>query len=374
METLYLIKIEPAGPLFFGNPIKEKDNAGNNTSYYLKSNLFPQQAGVLGLLRHLLALQNNISIVSDKRIPDNNHAAARQLIGHSGFDPNATNYGIINGISPIFISNASNEHFFLSQYDYQLDADSLEELPISTESFDGNNGMPTQNHHLFNNYKAKNQWIVRFMNEHKTRLKVCAEPNTNDSVFIESERVGIKKNIKGELRSDAFYKQAFYQMRKPFAFAIYAALSEDKLPEGSCFMPFGKDRKLVKITVQIANNISFKNDLFQLHDKIPNYNAASNRVLLLSPTFITNDEFQNCVSNAISKIQPHGNIRTKLANTPGKANLIKEINQSVVLPAGSILYLKDRTAWEQLMTNKKNYQIAGYNYFTYVNEPSPNTN
>jgi hypothetical protein len=94
----------------------------------------------------------------------------------------------------------------------------------------------------------------------------------------------------------------------------------------------------------------------------------------LSPTFITNDEFQNCVSNAISEIQPHGNIRTKLANTPGKANLIKEINQSVVLPAGSILYLKDRTAWEQLMTNKKNYQIAGYNYFTYVNEPSPNTN
>ena len=70
----YIVKLTPHDKFFFGGEKnfgqkEKKDDDTSITNYFVKSNYFPQQTGVLGFVRHQLLLQcNDEKIFKDNKI------------------------------------------------------------------------------------------------------------------------------------------------------------------------------------------------------------------------------------------------------------------------------------------------------------------
>ncbi|MBK9227474.1 MAG: hypothetical protein IPL67_10580 [Ignavibacteria bacterium] len=95
-----LIKLYPYERFFFGG---ENTFGENNTNYMVRSEFFPQQTSLLGLLRYQILLKAGDDIFKDNRIIDKDGAA--KLIGEKSFDPTSTNdFKKIKCISPVFVS------------------------------------------------------------------------------------------------------------------------------------------------------------------------------------------------------------------------------------------------------------------------------
>lgn len=102
------ISLNPLDKFFFGgeNGFQESggDRKNRRTSYLLHSRNFPQQTGLLGLVRNQLLLQNGL--LRDNSGKVNHRHAAAALIGRHGFRRNYSgNYGVIKKISPVFLEN-----------------------------------------------------------------------------------------------------------------------------------------------------------------------------------------------------------------------------------------------------------------------------
>ena len=106
MCNRYLISLKPVGKFFFGGDMSFPVNGKKSeySSYIIKSNKFPQQTSLLGMLRFLV-LRNDSSVfdAATQSITDR-HAAAK-LIGESSFVQSGckATYGVIKGISECFL-------------------------------------------------------------------------------------------------------------------------------------------------------------------------------------------------------------------------------------------------------------------------------
>ena len=122
----YIVKLTPHDKFFFGGEKsfgQKEDDKKQNTNYFVKSNYFPQQTGVLGFVRHQLLLQcNNDKIFKDNRIQDK--SKADQLIGKQSFRINeAFEFGAIQCISPVFICKNKSNYYFPANKEYQYNKD-----------------------------------------------------------------------------------------------------------------------------------------------------------------------------------------------------------------------------------------------------------
>ena len=108
--TVKLFELTPLGEFFFGG---EATFGPENRHYYVRSNLLPQQTSLLGLLRHELLKSNPqaFDLVTD-RIRDK--TAAAELVGSQGFDGSTDKaFGIIEGLSPVFLLDEKGTPYFL---------------------------------------------------------------------------------------------------------------------------------------------------------------------------------------------------------------------------------------------------------------------
>lgn len=323
----YSIKLTPLAPFFFGSEKTFGD--GQNQNYFAKSNPFPQQTTVLGMLRKEILIQAKVFKEKWVDYSDVDKKLMTEYIGTNSFQVNSTNdIGKIQKLSPVFIVG-ENESYIQKPFDSDLEIKKVNgksNLDKSVEYIPYTEG-----------YKAKNGGLPNSFRSTKNNTKEF------DKIFSEFIKVGNAKD-REEDDNDKFFKQLFYTMMKEFSFAFFAEIDFELKPS-VVFM--GADNSSFKFDVEKTNS-TFE-DLFM-------QTPAVDKITLLSDALV-NEEIYSVCEFAIAK-----SIDFRITDVrPGNFTKSKKYE---MLKRGSVLFFEsDKKHLIEGMLNNISLQKIGYNIY-----------
>lgn len=365
MTTKYLVKLFPHDKFFFGG--ENTFGFGHQANYFVKSNYFPQQTGVLGLVRYqLLAQSGDETIFKDNRIQ--NKVRAATLIGPRSFDAKGQGFefGAIQSLSPVFIVK-DNDFFVPGNKEYQIYTKINEDcLPEKVNKFlevEDHNG-----NYLVNGYDPKFPIPDILMSKKGERLLYS-------DVFVEHRQVGIRKNYAGGTDDESYYVQTFYRFKNGFGFAFIVEL------ENRIAMPDGKDVD-VKFGSRDIVYLGGERQAFKMiveefdgsfEELIPAYQPSRqmDKIVLVSDAYVERDITDLC-SFAITETIDFRFLRVE---TDPEVNYYKQPARTAkynLYKKGSVFY-----GTEEALNNVRNalesaphFRKVGYNHFTRINKNS----
>lgn len=256
----YLVTMRPLEPYTFGteqNIAYPGDNVqGRKNSYYVETNLYPEQTTILGLIRYLLLMENG-KLRTDKRYDDSARKEIAKLIGAKSFsfgenvngNDVSTRFGRIKRISPLFAMIGEGEESRTLIRVPAFFTDNGEPIQFNSNAIITNWGELT----LPLNYNPKdglksglfdlNVKAVRDENYYEPEKDPDGNTPTVDpsqsGLFKKTSFVGINK----QLRDDGFFRrETVMPIDSTFRFAVYVELEElegEIIPE-KCVAYMGK--------------------------------------------------------------------------------------------------------------------------------------
>lgn len=224
--TDYLIELYPADFFFFAND--RINHPDVKDAYYTRSAYFPQQTGLLGMLRYQLLLQNGITRPGLSAIPSAQINRAAGLIGRESFRGTAAqSFGAIQKISPLFLTHRGEEASSLRF---------LHTIPMTEGFAFEKQKPPVSTAYLNGNQKGFLPWLADFKAKKGTTQGMIDQEGNRFSmaeIFLETERTGIKKSDSGVPDSGAFYRQLMRGLHKEYAFAFIATMADHFVEEGT---------------------------------------------------------------------------------------------------------------------------------------------
>ncbi len=241
----YLVTMRPLEPYTFGteqNIAYPGDNVqGRKNSYYVGTNLYPEQTTILGLIRYLILMENG-KLRTDKRYDDSARKEIANLIGENSFsfgenveknDNAPLRFGRIKRISPLFamIGEGEESHTLIRVPAFFTDNGEL--LQFDSKAIITNWGELT----LPSNYNPKsglksglfdlNVKAIRAQYYYETEKDPDGNTLTVDpsqsGLFKKTSFVGINK----QLRDDGFFRrETVMPIDSTFRFAVYVELEE----------------------------------------------------------------------------------------------------------------------------------------------------
>jgi len=337
----YLTRLKPLGPFFFGGEITFGE--AENKNYLVRSNLFPQQTTILGMLRKKLLIQEGYLKVTDKgEILDiGGKQKIESLIGPKSFDIRETEqgFGVIKRISPVFLCKVDP-----SSKEMQLFNIAPKDLGMKFKKSSGRSMLNKGSKDFvpfMEGYKSKKVLVDLFIKAGTDeRIKV-------DEIFLPAEKIGITKG-KGEVQEEkAFYKQTAYRLINGFEFVCIVEIdSKPNMKGGFVFM--GADKSAFIMTVEDYEK-SFE-DTFSI-------GPDNGRIVLLSDAYVEENIYEYCYF-AMTGTVTFRNIKS----STGNYRLTKEKKKHTFLKRGSVLYPNDRSKVITKM-QKPHLQKIGYNIF-----------
>lgn len=340
----YFITLTPLDWFFFGG--EKTLDGGQKADYFARSNRFPQQTAILGMLRYQLLKQKGWlkdsegkSTGSIKDIYD--------LIGEGSFSMNNANatFGKIIKISPMGLFNDEyyvpmpldkDQEITFESAKVQLNGSEKESL-IAINKFD---------HKSYCNY---DKWISK-------QYEVESE-----KIFESKTQIGITKNG----GDDAFYKQEVLRLKDGFKFAFYVEIDEELKSD---FVYLGAQQSCFKMAVE---EVKGDEDLESLYKRAcPNVSIdvkGIKRIVLLSNTYVEDlHKLQEMCLFMWSNSECFRNMEQcengKLHS--GAVRYNKQVMLYNFLTAGSVLYYQSKDEQSiKNMLNKNYLQTIGYNYF-----------
>ena len=404
--TDYLVKLTPLTPFFFGG--ENTFGEGEETNYLAKSNYFPQQTTLLGLIRYELLRQNEL--LGTDPISKNWEA----IIGKQSFQYENTQftneYGAIDSLSPVFLMNKDTSYYpqamdwamcekqckivnghevydlqaapiqitfkepnFVNAYTQQ----SLESVPyleVNEEPFNPKYGLKEL---WLNDKSEKNHQL-----DYEDHFKQCQ--NFENGFFVEKKQVGIHRKLsrtKNEIGN--FYKQLFYGFENnDFCFAFYLRLNRDVVKNfDSAHVPMGGERSLFAMdVVPLSGNEKSIHDRYNEACRIAyqkSHNSRKTSIILTSDAYCSTDILKHC-HFAISDAIPFRNITTqsqKEKDDYASMSREKVLNRNKVLnktqellyllKRGSIFFPKNSSEVEKCLKNSA-FQNIGYNQYVSI--------
>jgi CRISPR-associated protein Cmr3 len=282
----YLVKLTPYDKFFFGGEKTFGEN--NQANYFVVSNYFPQQTGVLGLIRHQLLLQcDNETIFKENKIVS---SGASNLIGQKSFTIGKDfDFGLIKSLSPIFIcdSNANNTndaYYFPANKEYHWH-EKLNKV-CKKEVVKKFLQISLNPHPLLIDYKAKFGLPDLLMNKNGKLIQY------ND-VFKKHKQVGIRKKYDGGTDEKAYYIQTFFRFgedvkKSNYSFSFITELDEKAKFSSQEIVVFGGEQQIFKMEV-----VDFDSEFENL---TPNYKISDNsdKVVLVNDAYVTGDILKLC--------------------------------------------------------------------------------
>jgi len=327
----YLIKLKPLTPFFFGS--EKTFGEGKNQNYFAKSNPFPQQTTVLGMLRKELLIQAQLFKEHWNCYTPKDKQKIEDLIGKPFRIKinNQNNFGKIKKLSPVFIE--CKDEFYIRR---PLFDSNFEFKEITGQTF-----LNKSMKHIpfIKNYSPKEGLPDGFVASDSKNEK------TFEEIFKDFVKVGNAKD-KSEDDEDKFFKQLFYTLSEDCSFAFFAELDFDLNP-AVVFM--GADNSAFKMQVQEANQ-SF-DDLFVNQ-------SEPGKITLLSDALVDEKIYEHC-KFAITQIVDFRTIAMNYGKFDKKNNEKYEM-----LEPGSVLYYSDgqKSEIQKLLDNASLQQI-GYNIY-----------
>lgn len=340
--ALYLLELKPLGSFFFGGEVTFGD--GENINYLVKSNLFPQQTTILGMLRKELLIQKGYLSITDKgEILKAGKEEVESLIGPESFDITKADqdFGVINKISSVFLykSNSSWKKSFFSVAPKDFGLEFVKVPGRACFNLKQKEHVP-----FIKKYNAKTGLADFFTNG------VC-EPISLDEMFKPVERIGITKGDKGTTEEKGLYKQTTYRLKESFAFACLADIADPWFSLRDSLVFMGGEKSAFKLTVHDFDK-TFEDVFAAAHD--------DKRAVLLSDAYVKAEIYDYC-NFALTETIDFRNIKT----STGKYRFAKEKSKHTFLKKGSVLYPGPGGMAEikKLMTqnnlNKIGYNIIG---------------
>lgn len=354
----YLITLTPLGKYFFGGDMtfQVENNKTHNdefASYIIKSNKFPQQTSLLGMMRYLL-LTKSTEVFSKEMDRILNPCAANDLIGKNSFMVNENHdcnrFGKIESLSPCFLMK-DNTVYLPVPKDFGLN-------PIfgKTAWTCTYNGYPVTVPEMAS-YNPK---------EYKEQLYINTETGETvkeGDIFHEDTRIGIRKSHDGRSGDKGFYKQISYRMAKGFCFSFTVQADVDLSGCSSEIVSLGGDgSKFLLKAARIQNNMP-----------MPDYSIlAQPKVVLLSDSFITMTDMEKSIFH-ISDTKPFRFIKstTSTKNYTIMSGDAKRSAKFHLYGKGSVFYFNNEDDADEFITKlkeKKEFIQIGYNIATKINK------
>ena len=368
--TKYLIKLTPLNSFFFSRENKyrkklKKDEENKlvtvtEADYFQKSTYFPQQTTLLGMLRYYVLFKNN-------QIPITNVEKSKELIGETSFNisKGGNNFGKIKNLSAVFVTDENNNFFFKNPNDFILKDN---ELPGYLHKTKANFKTTLSDDMLFfENYKEKEGLSDFLVNTEDNILPFDFDKETaKNGVFVKKERIGIKKQEKGQTHENAFYKQTFYSLGKGYSFGLVAEIKDMREYSGFVFM--GAEKSTFAI--------SFEKFEGEVEDKISLKTVNNPKIVLLSDTYLS-DYNTNDFQFAISSSKTFRFLKTEVkkgnkyysSNPLKKKEIVRSMKYSL-LERGSVFYFKDENqmnCFANKIKGESNFYQIGYNHYKKIN-------
>lgn len=340
--ALYLLGLKPLGSFFFGGEVTFGD--GENINYLVKSNFFPQQTTVLGMLRKEMLIQKGyLSMTGKGEILKTGKKEVEALIGPESFDITKVDqdFGVINKISPVFLykSDSSWKKSFFSVAPKDFGLEFVKAPGKACFNLKQKEHVP-----FMKNYNPQTGLADFFING------ACEQILFKD-MFMPVARIGITKGDKGTTEEKGLYKQTAYRLKESFVFACIADIADPgfRLQDSLVFM--GGERSAFKLTVHACDK-TFE-DIFAVA-------PDDKRAVLLSDAYVKAEIYDYC-DFAVTETIDFRNIKT----STGNYRFAKGKSKHTLLKRGSVLYPGPGGMAEikKLMTqnnlNKIGYNIIG---------------
>lgn len=366
-SKIYKISLSPLGSFYFGG----EANLGmdGQTTYLVKSNLYPQQTALLGMLRFQLLKQNNLLPLKE------NEADAKKLIGQESFNGlKEQSFGAIHEIYPLFL---------------ELDGKPLSPIPMGYK-------------HSLKAREGKSCFYGESINDsipYLTKVEDGEEKKYNekdgftegyawcdkviklDDFAIARQRVGIKKKQKDE----AFFKITNYQFKKcaktnnaVAKFCFYLKLDDIKpFKLSNAIVKLGGDASTFKMEIEDieqAQSLAYS-DTFLPKSQVKDICTLT----LLSPAYVKPEIYDNCYFS-LTKTIPFRSLQSNISETENyysvskfkdkKSSLVTSSRKNLI-DRGSVFFVKkDKVSKFEEEFKNTAFQNIGYNFLdTKTNQP-----
>lgn len=353
-----LLRIRPIEYFFFGG--ESTFGNGEGANYFARSNAFPQQSTILGLLRRLLF-------------------DAKQHIGHSfdAGDKTLQDFGVIQSLSPVFLMDNGGKAWL----PHALDAHEETPAGCGAKGFQSFHYHPNKNiGECFTGLDDAGSWTkAPYFDgaDAKRSLSDCliAQDGVRlqrKEVFQGFTRIGITKFRKGAdpaSKRDAFYKQEMYKLEAGWSFAVVLSVknAEDLNFFKDKMVALGGEKCTAHLEIVQEEDASFE-QIFQASAMYNNRHGG--QIVLLSDAYVGEGFMAHCEA-AIAEITPFRNIITPsqtkpkaygpLKSGPNPDHLYKTQKYNL-LKSGSVL-LGDTQRISQLLEEQTHFRQIGYNHY-----------
>lgn len=377
----YLVKLTPHATFFFGGERSFGGVDGQQANYMVQSNYFPQQTGILGLIRHQLLLQNGCIVGNG--IDKSKKVEAGKLIGEKSFriGEGPLGFGLIQKISPVFVSTPKNDFLFPANKEYQLVTNNqtkefvARELsvygPKASLDTDENEQSNSNTHYYLKDYDPKDGLPDLLFNKNgsiRRRYDCLPEDDGKlfNGIFIKNTQTGIHKNYAGVTEEKAYYIQTSYRLVQDYSFAFLVELKDEpSFNFGS--QPnviFGGEQSAFKMEVsEFAQSFD---DIKPQYEKTP----AFDKLTLLSDAFVQDNRISDVSDFTISDAVDFRCLTTSVRDTNNYADLPSDGKKSAVWKSEKLNLLKkgsvffgDTVEIEKCL-KEPNFEMIGYNQYT----------
>ncbi len=387
MTNTYLITLTPTGKFFFGGDMtfevrskdknkKEDDEKFNSkfSSYIIRSNKFPQQTSLLGMLRFLI-LRNDETVFDANTQSIKDRAKASKLIGEKSFENSYKKvaFGKIEQLHPCFLQKDGQTIQYLER-DHKFKVEFGDVKGISNKS---SNELTIP---AIDGYDSKDSIASLYL--------IDGVEIPESDIFIEDVSNGINRDIEtGKTDDNALFKQICYR----FNTKLYRYKEQS----------YDKDRKREKdnsgnvMFTPCQYRFAFYAEMDLTEEEVKNYNGQlvsvggdnsqfvigikqtdapkteetkGTKVVLESPAYLTKEDLEN-VRFAITDTIPFKCMKTETKDVKSynKRNQMYGYSKSLSLyDRGSVFYFNDENKakgfTEKLKAHADFYQI-GYNHY-----------
>jgi Uncharacterized protein predicted to be involved in DNA repair (RAMP superfamily) len=366
----YLITLTPMGSYYFGgeNSFSVGENDKNElASYIVKSNLFPQQTSLLGMLRFWVLRNSDAFNLSTNKIT--NHETAKSLIGEKSFCVNGKNdFKTIKNIGICFLQKkVGNDNYVSilpSPLDYKLTVN-FENTTVGVY-----NGIEKKLPTIIYEEKDKDGKDIRYTDK-EGLIKKYISPDgmfalDEGDIFIKDQRIGINRDIKtGKTDDKSLYKQVFYRLADGFRFAFIAEFKDEyKLPQSGQIVELGGDSS--KFVLNVENLI--ENAAFYGEDVLSTPTGAFAKITLLSDTLLDNIVVDTNVMFSISEHIPFRFLSFKIDETQKYSRTSKNDKNKrySLFKRGSVFYFGNESSlsnFTKAIGNNEDFKQIGYNQY-----------
>lgn len=362
MNKTYLVRLKPLDSYFFSgretfnysNGKKITDE--NKVNYYVKSEYFPQQTTLLGVIRKEILIKKELYKENRKDYSKDYEEVVNIVdnIGNGSFTVcenslNKEGFGKIKSISPVFLYR-NGSLFTTSPLDYGLKF-SKEKNKNKNSCFDNDikKFIPE-----LSEYKAKeglNKKIISF-NPHEIVYNY-------EDVFKKDERVGIKvKSVE-----KGFYRQLNYKLKDNFEFCFFIELSEEIFDskELDSIVYVGGEGRPFRLKIKEDKRLVVGNII-----NINNKNDTNKRIVCIGDVLLKGNEYKRLKKYSDFILGEVSFFKNFVYDYNNKKNSEKKVSPYLLLKRGSVIYCdgKDNQKEIKKIIDNKIRKVIGYNYIT----------